>query len=103
METEAELLGEYSLEEIKRGFIEDKEGYMCMMCGERFEKGEVYTYSGRFYEGGKAVRVHIKQEHQSVKKFLLASKAHSMGISELQLQILNFLLKDLRTKKLLTI
>lgn len=100
MEIEAELLGECSLEEIKRGFMEDKEGYICAMCGERFEKGEIYTFSGRFYEGRKAITIHIQQTHHSVKKFLLSARAHSMGISELQLQILTFFAKGLTDREI---
>lgn len=100
VEIESELLGECSLEEIKRGFIEEEACYTCLLCGERFEKGEIYTFSGKLYEGSKAMAIHIQQEHQSVQTFLLNIKANNMGISELQLQLLKFFANGLTDREI---
>lgn len=100
VEIESELLGECSLEEIKRGFIEEETCYTCLLCGEHFEKGGIYTFSGRLYEGSKAIAMHIQQEHESMQSFLLQLKANSMGISELQLQLLNFFSNGLTDKEI---
>ncbi|WP_157047910.1 hypothetical protein [Cellulosilyticum ruminicola] len=32
---------EASIEEVKRGFIEEDEAYKCIICEEEFEKGQV--------------------------------------------------------------
>lgn len=98
MDMETEVYGEYSLEEIKRGYIEEEDGFTCLLCGEYFAKGEIYSFSGRLYEASKAVQVHIKQAHQSVKSFLLDMRASYMGISELQLQLINFFAKGVSDK-----
>ena len=100
VEIESELLGECSLEEIKRGFIEEEAYYTCLLCGEHFEKGEIYTFAGRLYEGSKAISIHIQQEHESVQNFLLQLKANNMGISELQLQLLNFFANGLTDREI---
>lgn len=100
MEIESELMGECSLEEIKRGYIEEDTCYTCLLCGEHFEKGEIYTFSGRLYEGSKAISIHIEQEHQSVQTFLLNVRANHMGISELQLQLLNLFASGLTDKEI---
>lgn len=100
VEIESELLGECSLEEIKRGFIEEEACYTCLLCGEHFEKGGIYTFSGRLYEGSKAIAIHIQEEHQSVQNFLLNLKATNMGISELQLQLLNFFANGLTDREI---
>lgn len=100
MEVETELLGDFSVDEIKKGFMEDKEGYICLMCGERFDKGEIYTMTGRLFEGSKAIKVHIEQEHQSVMKHLLKVEAQQMGISELQVQLLNFFASGMTDKEI---
>ena len=45
MDIEAEVFQDYSIDEIKQGFIEDDKGYTCLICGERFEKGQIYSFS----------------------------------------------------------
>lgn len=100
VEIESELLGECSVEAIKRGFVKGEEYYTCLLCGERFEKGKIYTFKGKLYEGSKAITVHIQEKHQSVRTFLLNVKANNMGISELQLQLLNLFAKGLTDKEI---
>lgn len=100
MEVESELMGECSLEEIKRGYIEEDTCYTCLLCGEHFEKGQIYTFAGKLYEGSKAITIHIEQEHQSVQTFLLNASANNMGISELQLQLLNLFASGLTDKEI---
>lgn len=100
MDNEAELFEGYSIEEIKQGFYEDKKRYTCLICGKRFEKGEIYSFSNKLYEGKKAIGLHIKSKHDSVKEILLKMKANNMGISELQLQLLNFFADGLSDKEI---
>lgn len=98
VEIESELLEECSLEEIKRGFMKQGTCYTCLLCGEHFEQGEIYTFSERLCEGSKAITMHIEEEHQSMQHFLLQVDASSMGISDLQLQLLNFFASGLTDK-----
>lgn len=39
-----------SLEELKNGYIEENNSFICLLCGERVEKGIVYPYENRLYE-----------------------------------------------------
>ena len=98
VEIESELLEACSLEEIKRGFIKQGNHYTCLLCGEHFEQGEIYIFSERMYEGSKAIIKHIEEKHQSMQHFLLQLDANSMGISDLQLQLLNFFASGLTDK-----
>ena len=100
MDIEMEVFQDYSVDEIKQGFFEDDKGYTCLICGERFEKGEIYNFSGRLYEGKKAINLHIQYKHQSVKEVLLNMNASNMGISDLQLQLLNFFARGLSDKEI---
>ena len=100
MELETELFGECSIEEIKQGYKEQDGEYICLLCGERFNTGEIYTFDGKFYEASKAVKLHIQEKHQSVKHFLLNVQASNMGLSDLQLQLLNFFAKGLTDKEI---
>lgn len=98
MDLEAELIGNCSVEEIKRGFTEDDKQYTCLVCGEHFEKGEIFTFSGHQYEDYKAVRLHIQQEHGSMQECLLKTQPYYLGISGLQLQLLNFFASGMSDK-----
>lgn len=100
MEFDGGLYKDCSVDDIKRGYIEGKEGYTCILCGEYFIKGEIYTFNGKLYEAVKAVQIHIKEEHTSVKKFLLSMKANTLGISDLQMQLLNFFASGLSDKEI---
>lgn len=98
MEFDTELYGDCSIEELKRGYIEEDECYTCILCGEHFMKGEIYTFNGHLYEAAKATQVHVKEQHESVKSFLLGLRASKMGISNLQLQLLNFFASGIADK-----
>lgn len=98
MDLEAELIGNCSVEEIKRGFTEDDKQYTCLACGKHFEKGEIFTFYGHQYEASKAIRLHIKQEHGSMQECLLKAQSYYLGISGLQLQLLNFFASGMSDK-----
>lgn len=97
---ETDLYGDCTLEEIKQGYIEENGGFTCLLCGEHFTRGEIYTFSGKLYEAGKAVQIHIHKEHQSVKQFLLNMKAQHMGVSDLQLQLINYFDRGISDKEI---
>lgn len=89
-----------TIEEIKKGYREEDEGYTCLICGKHFVKGEIYCLEGKLYEAVRAVQQHIVDEHQSVMHFLLEMQGSSMGISALQLQLINFFAEGLSDKEI---
>lgn len=64
---------EAGLQEIKDGysFDADKGIYKCLICGEVFEAGEIFSLKGRFYEAYKAIELHVKEKHSSMAEILL--------------------------------
>jgi hypothetical protein len=77
-----------SLEELKQGFIEEKEAYTCLLCGEKTEKGIVYPYKDRFYEAERYMRIHIETEHISVFDYLLSMDKKLTGLTNHQKSLL---------------
>ncbi|MCM3243213.1 MULTISPECIES: DUF2087 domain-containing protein [Cytobacillus] len=77
-----------SLEELKQGFIEEKETYTCLLCGEKTEKGIVYPYKDRFYEAERYMRIHIKTVHNSVFDYLLSMDKKLTGLTDHQKSLL---------------
>lgn len=90
METEVERYSHYSVEEVKQGYREEGNEITCLLCGTYFIKGTNYKIDGVLYDAVAAVKKHIEKEHQSVKSYLLGMPSDYLGISDLQLQLLNF-------------
>ena len=55
------LLGELTAQELARGYYKHASGrYICCLCGEAFEPGQVYPMEGRFYDAEHAVQRHVE-------------------------------------------
>lgn len=73
-----------SLEEIKRGYVEEAEVYTCVCCGYETEAGIIYPEEGVLYEAERYMRVHIEKAHGSVFEYLLALDKSVTGLSDVQ-------------------
>ncbi|WP_338590176.1 DUF2087 domain-containing protein [Paenibacillus sp. Y5S-9] len=73
-----------SLEEIKRGYMEEGPAYICVCCGYRTESGIIYPEEGVLYEAARYMRVHIEKVHGSVFEYLLELDKSVTGLSDVQ-------------------
>jgi hypothetical protein len=85
----SEVFWSATLEELKRGYIQDSGSFTCLLCGERIEKGLVYPYKSRFYEAERYTRIHIETTHQSVFDYLLAMDKKLTGLTDHQKKLLS--------------
>jgi hypothetical protein len=77
-----------SLEELKRGYIQDNASYLCLLCGEKVEKGIVYPHENMFYDAERYMRIHIELTHQSVFESLLGMDKKLTGLTDHQKSLL---------------
>ncbi len=79
-----------SLEELAEGVIEDPETKtkICLKCGKTFAAGEVFEVNGRFWEAGRAARIHSESEHGSQFGYLLDLLKQWKGVSDPQAKLL---------------
>ncbi len=77
-----------SLEELKSGYTQDEDHYICLLCGKQIEKGIIYPEDGIFYEAGRYIRVHIESAHQSVFEHLINLNKKMTGLSDHQSSLL---------------
>ena len=84
----AKLFWDASLEELKIGYIQDNDSYSCLLCGDKIEKGIVYSYENRLYEAERYMRIHIEITHQSVFEYLLGMDKKLTGLTEHQKNLL---------------
>ena len=85
------ILLESDLKEIKNGYSVslDKVKYECLICGEKFETGEIYSLNGRYFEACKAIIFHIKESHGVMLETLLEFDKKYTGITDNQKSLLN--------------
>ncbi|HHY74850.1 MAG TPA: DUF2087 domain-containing protein [Bacillus bacterium] len=84
----SDLFWNASLEELKQGYIQENESYICLLCGEKFEKGIIYPHKSIFYEAERYMRVHIEDAHQSVFEYLIGLDKKLTGLTDHQNHLL---------------
>lgn len=91
---------EWDLKEIKNGYSvsKDKGIHQCLICGEKFETGEVYSLNGRFFEASKAIVFHVEETHGNMLETLLEFDKKYTGITDNQKSLLNDFNKGLSDK-----
>jgi hypothetical protein len=84
----SELFWNASLEEFKRGYIEEDEQYKCLLCGKGIEKGIVYPKDDVLYEAERYMRIHVKETHGSVFEYLIQLNKKLTGLTDHQNSLL---------------
>ncbi len=77
-----------SLDDVKRGFVENSNEYFCLLCGEKVEKGIIYPDGDVLYEAERYIRLHIEKEHGSVFDYLISMDKKFTGLTEHQTALL---------------
>jgi DNA-binding CsgD family transcriptional regulator len=79
-----------SLSDLKQGYHYDEgsSAYICLICGESFEEGQVYPLEKRFYEAHRFIQVHVGQTHGSMLSYLLALDKKATGLTDLQKELI---------------
>jgi hypothetical protein len=84
----SELFWSASLDEWKLGFIQNQEHYICLLCGDKTEKGVIYPEDDMFYDAEKAMKIHIEKEHGSVFDYLIRLDKKLTGLTDHQNRLL---------------
>ncbi|MGA5715856.1 DUF2087 domain-containing protein [Bacillus bombysepticus] len=98
----SEKFWDASIEELKKGYVfdEEKEGYICLACGETFIKGVIYQDNQVLYEAEKFVQLHIQNEHTSMFDYLLNMDKKFTGLTDLQKKMVQFFYMGLNDKEI---
>ncbi|MER2060942.1 MAG: DUF2087 domain-containing protein [Niallia sp.] len=95
-----------TIDELNKGYIEENESYLCLLCGEQVEKGVIYPQDGKLYEAEKFMKGHIEAAHQSVFHYLIGLDKKMTGLTEHQTKLLELFYQgksDVEVKKELDI
>lgn len=77
-----------TVEELKRGYVEKEQDYLCLLCGQTVEKGIIYPVDALLYDAGRFMRHHIETEHGSVFDHLSRLDKRLTGLSDHQTSLL---------------
>lgn len=99
-EKENEQFWNSSIDEIKKGYIEDSFQIKCLICGENFIKGKIYPINNEFYDAKKAAEIHIETSHNSMIDYLLNMNSSFSGVSEVQKELITMFLNKLSDKEI---
>lgn len=102
MENFSEIFWNSSLEELKQGYVfdRDEEQFICLICGAKYADGTVYPLEDTFYEARKAIKMHIQLAHGSVFNFLLSMDKRYTSLTEHQKELLQLIYQGLSDKEL---
>jgi hypothetical protein len=91
----SELFWNASLEELKKGYVEQEEHYVCLLCGSACEKGVIYPVEEVLYEAERYMRLHIRMVHQSVFDYLIGLDKRLTGLTDHQNSLLRLFHREL--------
>ncbi|MGG3451204.1 DUF2087 domain-containing protein [Domibacillus aminovorans] len=72
------------LDELKRGYVEEKKNFLCLLCGTKVEKGLIYPEKEVLYEAERYMQLHIEQSHESVFDYIIGMDKKLTGLTEHQ-------------------
>lgn len=97
MHVATEAFERASVEELAKGVLFDgqRRCWVCLVCGRSFAEGEVFPREGRFWEAGAAARLHVREEHGPLGRWLVDLEREWGGLSEAQGKVVEGFLEGL--------
>ncbi|MDI2587364.1 DUF2087 domain-containing protein [Psychrobacillus sp. NEAU-3TGS] len=83
-----ELLWNANIEQLKAGYIDEKEAFACLVCGTKVEKGIIYPYQSVLLEAERFMKLHLEQEHGSMFQYLIGLNKKLTGLTDHQNSLL---------------
>ncbi len=84
----SKLFWNAAFDDLKCGYVLEKDHYVCLLCGKTVEKGIVYPDDGVLYEAGRYMRLHIDKAHQSVFDYLSQLDKKMTGLTDHQTSLI---------------
>lgn len=89
-------LEHYDVAALKSGVAVDGTGaHCCLVCGLRFQPGEVFPLEGRYFEAAAAARRHVTEAHGDRFQWLLSSDSRYLNLTEHQKNLLGMLYRGM--------
>lgn len=87
------MIWNHDVADIIRGYCAQDDGYVCLVCGKRFEQGQIYPMGEAFFDAQGAARRHVAETHGGMTEYLLAQEVNNTGLTDVQRQLLGLVAK----------
>lgn len=84
----SEMFWNADFDELKKGYIEEEEKFICLLCAREISKGIVYPEDDIIYEPEKYMQVHIAKSHISVFDYLINMDKKFTGLTDHQTKLI---------------
>lgn len=84
----SEMFWTADFEELKKGYAQKEEKFVCLLCAREISKGIVYPDGDTIYEAEKYMQVHIVKSHISVFDYLINMDKKFTGLTDHQTNLL---------------
>lgn len=84
----AERFWNADISELKQGYTQQGEQYICLLCGRTHEQGIIYPYGDTLLDAERYTRQHITDEHGSVFEYLIGLDKKLTGLTDHQNRLL---------------
>lgn len=95
-----EIFWNSTMEELKRGYVQEGDTIKCLICGKIFQLGKVYRIDEEFYESWKAAELHVQNAHNSMFEYLLNMNGSFTGVTDVQREVLKLSAEGLSDKEM---
>ncbi|WP_309090896.1 DUF2087 domain-containing protein [Domibacillus sp.] len=89
-----------SIQELKKGYVEETDFFTCLLCGKRIEKGIIYPVEDKLYDAERYTQAHINQEHVSVFDYIMKMDKKLTGLTEHQNKLLRLFYEGKNNKEI---
>ncbi|KNY29974.1 DUF2087 domain-containing protein [Pseudobacteroides cellulosolvens] len=95
-----ERLFNSSISDMKRGYSDEVDEYVCLICGESVQKGVIYPKDNVLYEAEKYMKLHIESTHGSIFEYLTDMDKSLSGLSHHQSKLLKLFYQDMSDEEI---
>jgi hypothetical protein len=78
-----------SIEQLKQGYVQESEQFLCLLCGKKTDIGIIYPEDGVLFDAHKAMKKHIEKSHHSVFEYLIGLDKKLTGLTDHQNSLLH--------------
>jgi len=92
-----------SIDEMKQGYLYNPklQKYICLICGETFEKGVIYPQGDILYDAERSAKNHVAKEHGTVFNYLINMSKKYTGLSDIQRELIGYFYEGLSDKEII--
>jgi hypothetical protein len=94
------LFWESSIDELEKGYKTIDSNHICLICGEVFEEGIIYSNEDKLMEAKKAIISHIKVKHNSMFDYLVNMDKKYTGLTDAQKSLVTMFASKMNDKEI---